>query len=677
MSAASSGISVSGSPVAVGDANLGIFDGEVGHAEVNGAIAAAHKSVLLGLQTRLPFFPDDQRLEKLHTGDPLVLFFWRVLKKLPDGLRRALVSGPVSFTLVRDDALLCYRDCRHHQAVHIGRRRRTIYLPEVLLHQAEETGYDYWAVAEGVIFAAWLLLDDLLLVDVLRTYGEVCRRLPAHRLTGPHLRALVERHNSHRRQHPEPGRCEVHEFVEGYRHGLVRVQGVNARSDEPFEIARQVFSTDLEQRWARDKMERIADLFEYPKMFLFDRDIIHGAARELARRRGQDTRPASFGDTLHDYRDAMRFDRAPLMTNFCKGIVPKPRATFLQEVVRLGAVGLTGFFAAYREGEPELHELIHPLWMYLCSLSSDPAGVYARVGRCRAMGRAGVDGDLQAPVAGILIRLDKSPLYRDYADQVAGLGERARDELLQVIEQNCLTDEDEWATFKMKKQSVVACACEVMDRMDGEGGPASARALVERRRLHEDQEIQGLLDDNPHRQTSDPSGVLMYVRSYRRTLREFGPADPDTNFLLASILIRLDRSPLYADLLRRVSTIGPPAISALYEVLDQVSDRDERRQPILTEARRLLGGILMERQLRSRARQRARSQVARPDLAPGEGGAGDRPATDDADFVPLHRELDRAVPADARTAFPAAEEGPRSDDGGGAQSDSAPGDGGP
>ena len=71
--------------------NLGIFDGEVGHAQINWAITAADKVILIGEQTRLPHFPDDMRLRKLHTGDPLVLLLWKVLGKIPSNMRDALI----------------------------------------------------------------------------------------------------------------------------------------------------------------------------------------------------------------------------------------------------------------------------------------------------------------------------------------------------------------------------------------------------------------------------------------------------------------------------------------------------------------------------------------------------------------------------------------------------------
>ena len=85
------------------EVNLAIYDGDVRHDEINGAIATAEKSILSGEQTRLPHFPEDQRLLKLHSGHPLVLLFWEVLKKVPEHVRpdrapgyRQLVAEPAS-----------------------------------------------------------------------------------------------------------------------------------------------------------------------------------------------------------------------------------------------------------------------------------------------------------------------------------------------------------------------------------------------------------------------------------------------------------------------------------------------------------------------------------------------------------------------------------------------------
>ena len=115
------------------DANLGIWDGCVRPEDINDAVRVAPKEILFGEQTRLPYFPDDQRLPKLHAGESLVLQFWKVLEKIPDSLREALLDLPISITLTRTGDLPYFHDFRCHQAVHIGRRRRTVYLSEALL----------------------------------------------------------------------------------------------------------------------------------------------------------------------------------------------------------------------------------------------------------------------------------------------------------------------------------------------------------------------------------------------------------------------------------------------------------------------------------------------------------------------------------------------------------------
>ncbi|MDA0334248.1 MAG: hypothetical protein O2782_03690, partial [bacterium] len=464
------------------------------------------------------------------------------------------------------------------------------------------------------------------------------------------------------RVHPEAAKSETEEFIEGYRRALIRVQGVNTWTHEPWEIARDVFHPELERRWAKAKMERIADMFEYPRMFLLDRDIIHGVALDLALRQGHNIEPVSFADALHDYRDAQRFDPRPLMTEFCKGIVTKPRAVFLTTVVDLGAAGLRGFFHAYRDNVMEAHDLIHALWSYLVSLSSDPAGVYSRVGKCRALCRppgariaggrarpsenvAAPVGDLDRELAGILIRLDRRPDYRQKSREIVGLGDTAREELLAVITHHGLAETDEWATFKIKKQVIVSCACELLDEIDG-GDRDTLAQLGDRRRVHEDEAIIKLLVDHPHRQTSDPSGVLLYARSYARTLATFGASDPDASFQLASVLVRLDLSDAYEALLARIPSLGPPAVSALYEVLDQVSERDERRRPILQRARQLLGSILLEKKQRSQASQRALRVSQGVPVSELSAGAADNDrggvaaqVTPVDGFVSLYREL--------------------------------------
>jgi hypothetical protein len=578
------------------DFNLGIFDGQVGHAEVNQALAGGPKAVLLGAQTRLPFFPGDQQLPRLFVGDPLVTFFWKVLRKIPQVLREAILDSKISFTLIRGRSLLFFRDCRTHQAVHVGRRRRTIYLPEVLFARAEEKGYDYWALAEGVILASWLLLDYLLLVDVLRGARRMAGGKEDFVLATAWLRRLVEAHNAHRRDHVAEGRSEVHEFIAAYKDRFLGLPGADLAGADPFALARRLYDPALEQQWARDKMERVAEIFSFPQIFLFDRDIIHQAARDQALALGQPLAPQSFAEVLHDYQDELRFDAHPLLTTLGKWVMPKPRAVFLQEVVRLGEPGLRGLLEAYQRGEPEVVPLIHLLWMYLCSLSSDPAGVFTRMGRCRALVLAGREEGLEQALAGVLVRLDRAPGYEELLGQVRRMGGAARAELEELVERQRLAEEDEWAPFKVKKQGIVLRADALLSEMQEDGGREGVGAG-----LGADPVVRRLLDDRRlHQHSSDPSGALLCHRSYVRSLEEFGPGDPDTQFYLVGLLVRLDRSEHYEHLCRQLTSLGAPAVSALYKVFDQIAERDLQRQPIREQARLILARLALRRASASR-----------------------------------------------------------------------------
>ena len=572
------------------DVNLGLFDGEVSHDRINTAVAEGDKSILFGEQTRLPYFPDDERLPKLHSGDPLVLLFWKVLHKIPENLRIALIDAPLSFTLVRDDTLLYFDHYRCHQALHIGCRRRTVYLPEILLHAAEDRGYDYWAIAEGVIYAGWMLLDYLLLTEVLAEYAELVRQVPGYRLGEAVQVRLVEDHNIHRRDHVDAGRSEGGEFINGYKKKLLGVAPKEAITQEPHALARVLFDAEREDRWARDKMERIAKVFNFPRLFLFDRDIIHATARELAEAKGMDIEPRTFADALHDYRDAQRFESQPLMTTLGKSVVPKPRAVFLETVVQLGLEGLQSFFEAYARDEDGVRDLMHPLWMYLCSLSSDPAGIFSRAGRLRAVGREALQENLGRHLAGILIRLDRAENYQQLVCEVGEMGAVALDELEELIAVQRLEKEDEWEAFKGRKQMIVAEACRVLEELGDAVGHGDGLSGS----LHEDEQIQTLISDRPHRHTSDPSGVMMYLRTYKNSLDRFGAGDPDSDFLLASILVRLDLCEEYPALLERVYEIGTPAFTALHNVFEQIPERDLKRREILKQARILWGRLLAD-----------------------------------------------------------------------------------
>ena len=205
---------------------------------------------------------------------------------------------------------------------------------------------------------------------------------------------------------------------------------------------------------------------------------------------------------------------------------------------------------------------------------------------------------MDAPLAGILIRLDHAENYGDMVAEVAAMGGTVRQELNGLIENQSLQEEDEWEVFKSRKQTIVTRAAEALDRIDG---TVSNRNLPQARSspLHADETIAALLRDNPHRLTSDPSGVLTYLRSYERSIQDYGPHDPDTDFLLACVLLRLDRSEHHDQLLAAVRRLGILAFSALHNIFENVPEHDVKRHGILMPARRLWTHMLDEMRTRN------------------------------------------------------------------------------
>ena len=89
----------------------------------------------------------DERLLRFHAGHDMVKFFYSAVRQLPPYLVDALLDHKISVTLVEGPSLLVFHHAREHQSFHVGRTRRTIYIPERVLREANEVGYDYWAIS--------------------------------------------------------------------------------------------------------------------------------------------------------------------------------------------------------------------------------------------------------------------------------------------------------------------------------------------------------------------------------------------------------------------------------------------------------------------------------------------------------------------------------------------------
>ena len=153
--------------------NSGLREGDVSHGEVNAVIRGAEKTVIFGQQTRLRagiLMKEDERLSRFHAGKDVVRYFYGAIRLIPEYFLDAIFERGISVTMVRDRDLLVYGGPRCHQALHTGRTRKTIYIPEGVLMKAFEAGYHPWAFAEILLHETWKLLDYYLIVELARRY---------------------------------------------------------------------------------------------------------------------------------------------------------------------------------------------------------------------------------------------------------------------------------------------------------------------------------------------------------------------------------------------------------------------------------------------------------------------------------------------------------------------------
>ena len=149
-----------------GRPNTGLREGNILHGEVNDTIRGCPKTVIFGQQTRLrngELLPD-QKLPRFHAGHDLVKFFYSAVRQLPPYLLDALLENNVSVTLVQGPSLLVFHNSREHQSFHMGRTRRTIYIPEKILREAADKGYEH--------LKSHLTIGFYIIADTLRRFNH-------------------------------------------------------------------------------------------------------------------------------------------------------------------------------------------------------------------------------------------------------------------------------------------------------------------------------------------------------------------------------------------------------------------------------------------------------------------------------------------------------------------------
>jgi len=287
--------------------NSGLREGDITHAEVNEALRQLPKTIIFGQQNRLRngvLIEEDERLDRFHAGHDLVRFFYGAVRQLPDYLVDALLANGVSITLVKSDDLLVFHHARAHQSFHTGRTRKTIYMPQLAIHEASQKGYDYWAISEVIVEESWALLDYLLILEPIRRCQQ---HLHEHYTLGhAFVRGTLDQLNRHRKQNEKTKDNEFQHFFDHYKPDFFRL-GPTVLEADPYEFADEIYDEDQERTWGSNKLYDITEALSYPTYYSVDRDIIHPTAFHIAGQRSLPVAPESIDDILHDLGDAARF----------------------------------------------------------------------------------------------------------------------------------------------------------------------------------------------------------------------------------------------------------------------------------------------------------------------------------------------------------------------------------
>ena len=601
--------------------NTGMREGTIEHEQVNEAIRAADMTVIFGQQTRIRdgVVLPDHLLTRFHAGHDMVKFFYGAIRQLPDYFVTALLESEVSVTLVKGPELLVFRGPREYQAFHVGRTRRTLYLPHQILRSAWQNGYDYWSLTEVIIMETWPLLDYLLLLEFVR-HCQV--RLRTHYTLGYRfVRDTLLQLNQHRQHDEEGEKPEEDEFEFFFRHysDTLFDLGRGILDCDPFDITDELFDENRERFWGNLKLYEIATAYRFPTYFHIDRDIVHGAAFRVATEFAIPLEPQSPADVIHDLWDEARFHRSRSLKT----------EELLERLLEYGANGIEAFYDTVAE------EITYG-FEYVTANRYDGYDIRTGFDRLIAGYSSGDHGRRPGSVT-----LDCRDLYshllavkrRRLLEEFKHLSPHSQEEnaylmklmLARVIEvklnrkdvpdfqrrieftdsarvlieagEDLLSDEDD------DRDTVRECLAGILGKLDRHplfhseflaqyrsltGDPsavvvADIRPQVDR--------LAAEIPDRPMPLTSDPHGFTHRLLSFVE-LKKAAPSAKRQLTLLAGLMVRLDKTPDYDRRLELVRSLGESARMELEEIAsNDLVYGDRQRARIRAAANELLEGL--------------------------------------------------------------------------------------
>ena len=596
--------------------NSGLREGNISHSEVNQIVRASPKTVLFGQQTRLRNgvrLPDES-LPRFHAGHDLVKFFYSAVRQLPSYLIDALLDMNISVTLVQGPALLVFHHPREHQSLHIGRTRRTIYLPERVLEQAFELGYDYWAISEFLIQESWPLLDYLLLLETVR---HCQHHLKTHYTLGYYrIKDTVRRFNKHRLDDEKREEDEFRIFFRYYAHLLYSMKRDILDAD-PYDLVDEIFAESRERFWSDLKLYDIGQAYRYPTYFTLDRDIVHGAAFRIARELSMPLEPQTPDEILHDLWDEARFKLSLSLKS----------EDLLEQLIGMGAEGIQAFMATVAEeivsgcqyvtanrydGVDIFTTFRRKLQNYSSSENAQVPGCmgfdfnklyqhYLHNKRCEFFEKfksmpAQTQEEHTLEIKEMLYRVieiklhpQRAPDFKrsiDFASSTRVLIE-AGDDLLEPEPPEVETIHLCGLLASLDRHPLYhTCFLEQYRQLSGD------EQIVLKEYIQPEVEwVAAYIPDRSYRFSSDPQGVNARLIQFAQ-LRRDSPDSKKLFTLLAAILVRLDQSENYLELTERVQGLGDYARPVLEEIVaDENQFNDEVRTTIRDTSRQLLGAI--------------------------------------------------------------------------------------
>ena len=588
--------------------NSGLREGDISHAEVNEALRQLPKTIIFGQQNRLRdgvLIEEDERLDRFHAGHDLVRFFYGAVRQLPDYLVDALLANGVSITLVKSDDLLVFQHARAHQSFHTGRTRKTIYMPQLAIHEASQKGYDYWAISEVIIEESWALLDYLLILELIRRCQQ---HLHEHYTLGhAFVRGTLDQLNRHRKQNEKTKDNEFQHFFDHYKPDFFRL-GPTILDADPYDLADEMYDEPQERTWASNKLYDITEAFSYPTYYSVDRDIIHPTAFRIAGVRGLPVAPETIDDILHDLGDSARF-----------GVGVQVKSDELMDMlIERGEPGIRGYLSLGWDEGRDYGSGFYPTVEFRRKLqalsSSPPEGSSGSIsgdfnfllnpGELESLNQAyrGFDAlpfrRKKFTVLRLLVVSGTADLQQLTFEVEAALLYTKQDDVLlkglaHILFEHFLGMDPSGADFETH---FIGNVLRKLDRHRHYHTEilAQLRALlgdediIFKENLREQIDIlREWIPDDPARQSYDPQRVRTRVVQFEE-LHAHDPDHPDLLVLLAGIFLRLDRAERYDDMVAKVRAMRDAARPVCAEILTQIGDRDTTRDAIRSTALRLL-----------------------------------------------------------------------------------------